>query len=150
MREAALHDWPALRKQWAAPWRIAKGRSQSPNRMLGDFPPNSSVVRAILCAATPAISFPTDVEPVKETMSIRGSATRACPARSSPMIRLKTPAGRSAASTASARRRAVRVDHSEGFSTIEQPAAKAAPSFSTAWFNGQFHGVIRAATPTGS
>ncbi len=39
---------------------------------------------------------------------------------------------------------------SDGFSTIVQPAASAAPTFSTTWFIGQFHGVISPATPAGS
>ena len=38
---------------------------------------------------------------------------------------------------------------SDGFRTTVQPAASAGATFSTTWFIGQFHGVIRAATPIG-
>ena len=39
---------------------------------------------------------------------------------------------------------------SDGFSTIEQPAAIAGITFSVTWFIGQFHGVIMPTTPTPS
>ena len=37
-----------------------------------------------------------------------------------------------------------------GFSTIVQPAASAGATLHMIWFIGQFHGVIRPHTPTGS
>ena len=37
-----------------------------------------------------------------------------------------------------------------GFSTIVQPAASAGATLHMIWFIGQFHGVIRPQTPTGS
>ena len=37
-----------------------------------------------------------------------------------------------------------------GFRTTVQPAASAGAALQTIWFKGQFHGVMRAATPTGS
>ena len=39
---------------------------------------------------------------------------------------------------------------SDGLSTIVQPAAIAGATLQVIWFNGQFHGVIRAHTPIGS
>jgi hypothetical protein len=39
---------------------------------------------------------------------------------------------------------------SVGFSTTVQPAASAAPTFSTIWCRGKFHGVMHPTTPTGS
>ncbi len=37
-----------------------------------------------------------------------------------------------------------------GFSTIVQPAASAGATLQAIWFAGQFHGVMRPHTPTGS
>ena len=39
---------------------------------------------------------------------------------------------------------------SDGFSTIVHPAASAGITLRVTWFIGQFHGVIRPQTPTGS
>ena len=39
---------------------------------------------------------------------------------------------------------------SEGFSTIVQPAASAGATLQVIWLIGQFHGVMRPQTPTGS
>ena len=68
----------------------------------------------------------------------------------SPLTRLKTPAGAPAASTISAKIRPLIGAISLGFRTTVQPAASAGATLQTIWFSGQFHGVIRAATPTGS
>ena len=37
-----------------------------------------------------------------------------------------------------------------GFSTMVQPAASAGPTLQVIWFSGQFQGVMRPTTPTGS
>src|SRR6266446_9773699 len=39
---------------------------------------------------------------------------------------------------------------SDGFSTMVQPAAKAGTTLQAIWFIGQFHGVMKPHTPTGS
>ena len=39
---------------------------------------------------------------------------------------------------------------SEGLSTMVQPAAMAGPTLAAIWLSGQFQGVIRPQTPTGS
>ncbi|MCY1223116.1 hypothetical protein D9M72_352280 [compost metagenome] len=39
---------------------------------------------------------------------------------------------------------------SDGLSTTVQPAASAGATLAAIWFNGQFHGVISAATPMAS
>ena len=49
-----------------------------------------------------------------------------------------------------AQRMALNGEYSEGLSTMVQPAASAGITLAATWFIGQFHGVIRAHTPTGS
>ena len=39
---------------------------------------------------------------------------------------------------------------SDGLSTIVQPAASAGATLQAIWLSGQFHGVIKPHTPTGS
>ena len=68
----------------------------------------------------------------------------------SPLTRLNTPGGTPASSRISAKTTASSGAISEGFSTMVQPAANAGPTLQVIWLRGQFHGVIRPTTPTGS
>ena len=68
----------------------------------------------------------------------------------SPLIRLNTPAGTPASCMTFAHRTALNGEYSEGLSTMVQPAASAGMTFAATWFMGQFQGVIKAQTPTGS
>ena len=68
----------------------------------------------------------------------------------SPFTRLKTPAGTPASSSTSAKTIDDKGAISEGFSTQVSPASSAGITFSVTWFIGQFQGVIRPTTPTGS
>ena len=96
-------------------------------------------------------AVPARVEPVKDTMSTSGCDDSCVPTPApSPFTRLKTPGGKPASCTSSAKINALSGLCSEGFSTMVQPAIAAAPNFSVIWFIGQFHGVISAATPTAS
>jgi hypothetical protein len=63
---------------------------------------------------------------------------------------LNTPAGVPASCMISAKMIASSGAISEGLSTTVQPAASAGATLATIWFSGQFHGVMSAATPTGS
>ncbi|MNQ16192.1 hypothetical protein D3C85_291870 [compost metagenome] len=63
---------------------------------------------------------------------------------------LNTPAGTPAASMISAQRSPDRGATSEGFSTMVQPTASAGATLQPIWFDGQFHGVMKAQTPMGS
>src|SRR5260370_35310888 len=67
--------------------------SESEKTMLGDFPPNSSVMRFTVSAALRMISWPTAVEPVKAILSIPGCFTIARPTAPGPVTILMTPAG---------------------------------------------------------
>ena len=94
--------------------------------MEADLPPSSSATRFTVPAANSAIRRPARVEPVKDTMSTSGCCTSASPTDAPvPLIRLKTPAGSPAASTISARMKALSGATSLGLSTTVQPAASA-------------------------
>ena len=84
-------------------------------------------------------------------MSTSGWPAIACPTSGPvPLTRLNTPPGAPAASTISAKRIPLIGAISLGFNTTVQPAASAGATLQTIWFNGQFQGVISAATPIGS
>ena len=118
---------------------------------LADLPPSSCVTRFTVSAAAFATRMPARVEPVNDTMSISGCAAIAAPTFGpSPFTRLKTPAGTPAAWRISAMMIALSGAISVGFSTIVQPAASAGATLHMIWLTGQFHGVIRPQTPTGS
>ncbi len=63
---------------------------------------------------------------------------------------LNTPAGNPASWTMSANRADDSGATSDGLRTIVHPTPSAGATFKVTWFIGQFHGVIRAQTPTGS
>src|ERR1700682_6544328 len=84
-------------------------------------------------------------------MSISRCDDRGAPTlRPSPLIRLNTPAGTPASCMTFAQRMALNGEYSEGLRTMVQPAANAGTTFAATWFIGQFQGVIKAQTPTGS
>ncbi len=68
----------------------------------------------------------------------------------SPVTMLKTPAGRPARSPSSASASAEYGVSADGCATTVQPAAMAAAALRVSIAQGKFHGVISAATPTGS
>src|SRR5665213_1697844 len=120
--------------------------------MHADLPPSSRKTRLTVGAAQAISRRPTAVDPVKLTMSTFGSSARICAtALSEVETMFTTPTGISVSSamilpTAEA-------DHGvsgAGFSTVVQPAPKAALSLAKLTCIGAFHGVIQAATPTGS
>src|SRR5688572_44019 len=95
--------------------------------------------------------MPARVDPVNDTMSMSGWEEIADPTVGpSPFTRLKTPAGTLALSKISARIMAFSGVISLGFSTIVQPAASAGMTLHMTWLIGQFHGVMKPQTPTGS
>ena len=98
--------------------------------MSGDLPPSSSVTFFTEDAATAEIRRPVAVDPVNETMSTSGCATRASPALGpSPGTRLKTPGGTPASWTISASIKAVRGAYSLGFTMTVHPIASAGATF---------------------
>ena len=102
-------------------------------------------------AAASATRIPPRVEPVKDTTSISSCAAMACPTSGpSPFTRLNTPAGTPASSRISASLSALSGVYSDGFRTTGHPAAKAEAILLHASCTGQFHGVMRPATPIAS
>ena len=84
-------------------------------------------------------------------MSTSGWVARAWPTPGpSPCTRLKTPFGTPASCMTSAKTVPDSGAISLGFSTIVQPAARAGATLQVIWFMGQFQGVMKPQTPTGS
>ncbi|MBB5570839.1 hypothetical protein GGI58_006010 [Rhizobium lentis] len=95
-------------------------------------------------------SLPTRVEPVKVIIRTNGLDVISAPmAFASPVTTFKTPSGMPARAASSAKAKAENGVNSEGFSTTEQPAAKAGADFRVIMAAGKFHGVMAATTPIG-
>jgi hypothetical protein len=116
------------------------------------LPPSSRNTFFTVVAPHSMTRRPVAVEPVKVTMSTRGSRTNASPTSGSEeATMLSTPGGRSVAAVA-IRPRWV-ADHGvsgAGFSTTAQPAASAAPILVMLSSSGAFHGVMAPTTPMAS
>ena len=135
----------------ATPSGTARARSASSRITFGDLPPSSIATGLTVAEASSETRRPARVEPVKETMSTPGCPATASPATGPvPVRRLKTPAGRPAASITSARMKALSGVTSLGLSTTVQPAARAGATLAAIWLSGKFQGVIAPSTPTGS
>jgi hypothetical protein len=119
--------------------------------MNGAFPPSSIEQLSTVSAACRSRIRPTSVDPVKDSFRTRESAIIA--ATTGPGCEvgrtLTTPAGTPASSSRPARASAVSGVSSAGFSTTEQPAANAGPSFLVAIAAGKFQGVTSTETPIG-
>src|SRR5271155_5237735 len=151
IRVGASQDCPVLRKHVNAPSRTAASRSASSKIMLADFPPSSCVTRLTVGAAAVATAMRPRVEAVKENLAISGCDEIANPTVGpSPFTMLKTPCGTPASSRICDSRYAESGASSLGLSTTVQPAASAGATLQAIWFMGQFHGVIKPHTPTGS
>ena len=90
--------------------------------------------------------------PVNVTRSTSGLVVRPSPASPGPkpLTTLRTPFGRPASIASSPSRVQVPGACSAGFSTTVLPNANAGATFQVANISGKFHGLIAAATPTGS
>src|ERR671912_744833 len=149
MRVPARHTWPPS-SYWPAAFAAAASRSASSKTTRGPLPPSSAVNGTRFFAAETPIRRPASGDPVKETRRNSGCATSAAPASSPiPCTTLKTPGGKSASAKRSARSEHESGDHSAGFRTTVQPAARAGAVFQVESINGAFHGVITAAGPAG-
>ena len=116
--------------------------------MFADLPPSSSVTFFTVPDASCMMRRPTSVEPVNATLSTSGCCAISSPALPpGPVIRLTTPGGRSASSTAFTISIALSDVKLAGFSTTVLPAAIAGPIFQPAMRNGKFHGTMPLHTP---
>ena len=151
IRVGALHDWPEFMKQLCTPAATALLKSASSRMILADLPPSSCATRLTVSAELLATAIPARVDPVNDIISISACCDMASPTLGpSPFTILKTPAGTPASSRISVHKAALRGATSEGFNTMVQPAAKAGATLQAIWLIGQFQGVIRPHTPTGS
>src|SRR6202042_3961499 len=115
-----------------------------------DLPPSSRVHRAIRSPQMDAIRRPAAVEPVKVILSTRGSRTSSSETSRSAVTTLSTPAGRPAASAASAIRYPSPGASGDDLRITVQPASSAGATLLLIRTIGAFHGMIAPTTPTGS
>ena len=147
----ALQDCPVLFMQWNIPLDTAFAKSTSSKIILADFPPNSCVTLFTVSAEFLATETPALVDPVKDIISIPRCLLILTPnSLPFPLIKLKIPSGSLASSIISAKMIALNGASSLGLSIIVHPAANAGATLQAIWLSGQFHGVIKPQTPTGS
>ena len=115
------------------------------------MPPSSIEVRSTFCAAWASSVRPTWVEPVKDSLRSRGSASSGSviAAGREEAITLTTPAGTPTSVSSCANSSVVSGVLAAGLMITGQPAASAGAILRVAMASGKFHGVIRYAGPTG-
>jgi hypothetical protein len=102
-----------------------------------------------LPAAREAICRPVAVEPMKPTATVPGFETISSPTTGpGPRTKLKTPGGRSASATHSARSPEQTTVEGAGVQTTVLPTASAGATISAGIVYGQFHGVTTATGPS--
>ncbi|EKD59666.1 MAG: hypothetical protein ACD_54C01208G0001 [uncultured bacterium] len=103
----------------------------------GDLPPSSRLMFFTSRAAVAINRAPVGTEPVKASLSTPGCSAIACPTSAPrPVTMFSTPGGKPAALTISPSSSAVSEVCSEGFSTMQQPAASAGATFHAAISKG--------------
>ena len=129
----------------------AASMSASSKTRNGALPPSSIEQLMMESAAVLSSSRPTSVEPVKDSLRTRGSASMAAVTGPGWLVgtTLTTPSGTPASARIAATASAVSGVSSAGLSTTVQPAARAGPSLRVAIAAGKFQGVTRTLTPTG-
>ncbi len=150
-RLAATQASPPLRSLATSAPSTAALTSASANTRNGALPPSSIDIRSTW-SAQPAMSrLPTAVDPVKDSLRSRGSASSGSVSAAGSLVgtTLSTPGGRPASVNTSASSRAVNGVSSAGLSTIVQPAAMAGATLRAAIASGKFHGVTSRHGPTG-
>ena len=120
--------------------------------MLGDLPPSSSETFLNVLAANSLTRAPVALPPVKATLATFGWVTSGSPTTGPyPVTTLTTPGGSPNSTITSFTNSSREADvYSEGLMTTVQPAAKAGANFQVVSISGEFQGVMKAQTPTGS
>ena len=106
-----------------------------------------------LSAANPTATLaPVVLPPVKATLATFGWVTSGSPTTAPyPVTTLTTPAGNPDSAITSFTNSSRDADvYSDGLMTTVHPAANAGASFQVVSISGEFHGVMKAQTPTGS
>ncbi len=118
--------------------------------MNGALPPSSSESFLIVLAHCSIKTFPTSVDPVKESFFTMGFEVSSPPISfAEPVITLNTPLGTPARSASSASASAEYGVCPAGFNTTVQPAPIAGPALRVIIARGKFQGVMQATTPIG-
>src|SRR5262249_48354317 len=113
--------------------------------MKGALPPSSSEIFFTVPAHCAINSFPTSVDPVKDSLRTVGFDVGSPPISvADPVMTLKTPFGSPARSASSARASAENGVCDAGFKTTVQPDAIAGPALRVIMASGKFHGVMHA------
>ena len=132
----------------------ATSRSASSKTTNGAFPPSSSDTFFTVSLHSFINSFPTGVDPVKETFFTIGfehiSSPTSLVKSLSAVTTSKTPSGTPALLASTDMATAVKGVSSLGFNTVVHPAANAGPTFLVIIAIGKFQGVMSAHTPTAS
>ncbi len=117
----------------------------------GALPPSSMEALRTRSAAWRSRVRPTGVEPVNETLRTRGSVSQAVTTSAEWVVgtTFTTPAGTPASVSSRAMTSAVNGVSEAGLRTTVQPAARAGAILRVTIAAGKFHGVTRAAIPTG-
>ena len=146
-----MQAWPPLRILATMAPSSAASTSASARTTNGALPPSSIAHLRTLPAAVRSSSRPTSVEPVNDSMRVRGWVSMASTTGpgSEVVTTLSTPGGRPASSSSAATARAVSGVSAAGLRTAVQPAASAGAILRVAMAAGKFHGVTRTLTPTG-
>src|SRR5436190_2736826 len=144
-----MQVWPLFRNFDATATRNDRSISASSKTIKGAFPPNSKDIFFTELAAFCINNLPMAVEPVNDSLRIKGLSVKRLPINSeSPVTILNTPAGIPASSASTANANAEKGVKTEGLSIIVQPAAKAGAHFRVIIALGKFQGVIAPTTPT--
>ena len=114
----------------------------SAKKMLGDFPPSSSVMGMIVSAAYCMICRPVVVSPVKAILAMRGLRASGAPTSEPwPKTTLRTPGGSTSPIRSISTARLIGVSEA-GLITTQFPATSAGAIFQDAIRSGKFHGMI--------
>ena len=150
-RLALVHASPPLRILEIIAPSIAASMSASSNTRNGALPPSSMDTRRTWSAACPMRTFPTSVDPVKESLRVRGSLMSGSIVRPElfAVTTFSTPAGSPASSMICASASMLSGVCLAGLTTMVQPAATAGPILRVPMAMGKFQGVMNRHGPTG-
>ncbi|MPM66562.1 hypothetical protein SDC9_113472 [bioreactor metagenome] len=148
-RSAQLQTWPVLITREALIEATARSRSASSRTMAGALPPSSRFTLVTFLLAAAMIADPTGTEPVKLTISTRGSADICSPIAPDPASMLNTPLGSPTSAATFANSKALIGVTDAGLITHVLPVTKAGASLRAMRKNGKFHGRMPTATPRG-
>ena len=142
---------PWLKKPPRRHASTAASMSASGKTTQGALPPSSSDTLFMPPAAVLITVLPTSVEPVNATLLIPGCSASAWPATApSPGTTFSTPSGSPASEQSLATSTIAHEVSSAGLRTMVHPATRAGAIFQKERSSGKFHGIMCAATPTGS